>query len=248
MTPQAAQQASLNNRGAYSHLYHLCRLCIAGTAIELFRLAGLGWEYLDKQHELAERVYGYPDSISGSIFTVNWVLLRVYSDDVEYAYGRQLPVCHDLRHPRNLPILRWFDGGLEGGLPKPELAGDYTAALDKLFLVTWALAKLAAELDEEHRLIDWYLKYPQWLTWTSHIWDWRRNTSQKRIEDTVQSWLAGRGWDTQGDERMKLVTEAEQAWQHAQKLVKDADARGDLQMAEWAVPEGDEWWRTGLDC
>jgi len=117
-----------------------------GTAVDLFWLARLGWEYLDKQREQAELVYGYPDS---SILTVNWALLTGYSSAVEDACGRDLLVYEDLRHPSNLHIYRWFDNDLDREPQSPELALDYTAALNKLFLVTFALAKLEREIGEE---------------------------------------------------------------------------------------------------
>jgi len=71
-----------------------------GTAVDLIWLAGLGWEYLDKQREQAELVYGYPDS---SILTVNWALLTGYSTvEPRYKlvrYKKKFEIRPDVDHP-----------------------------------------------------------------------------------------------------------------------------------------------------
>jgi len=229
-------------------LNDMCSGDIAATAVDLFWLAGLGWEYLDKQREQADLVYGYPDLVSGSILTVNRALLAEYSSAVENAYGRQLPVCEGLRHPRNLPIYRWFDNDLGREPQRPELAPGYTAALNKLHLVTFALAKLELEIGEEYRLLQEYLEHPRWHSWTPSIWGGGNDKWQKRVEGVVELWLAGSQWHTQGDERARLVTEALEAWKHAEALVKGAEGRGELQMSRWALPAWDEWLTLGIDC
>ncbi|KAF8447062.1 hypothetical protein BGX38DRAFT_1191633 [Terfezia claveryi] len=252
-----AERASLNNRHASDYLFWLCRHRIGDTATDLFRLAGLGWEYLEKQLELAKRVYGYPDSVSYSSLSLNHTLAteysiavgKAYGGDLPFgnAYGWDLPVLSDLQHPSNLLIYRWFDSGVKAVTLRPEFVIEYTAALDRLFLVTWALAKLDAELDEEYRLIEKCVNPPLWPSWVYSFWDSGYHTSQQRAQDAVQLWLEGSKWHTQSVERAQLVAEAEEILKGPRKLVKDARARGDIQMAEWAVPEGDEWWRTELD-
>jgi len=74
---------------------------------------------------------------------------RFHCSAVEDVCGRDLLVYEDLRHPSNLHIYRWFDNDLVREPQSPELAPDYTAALNKLFLVTFALAKLEREIGEE---------------------------------------------------------------------------------------------------
>jgi len=245
LTPQDANRAATNNRATSEHLAHLGNDLICGVAMDLFTLAGLGWGYLDKLQKYPK---GYPDYLCLRIPTVNLILRLVYTGAVSVASGRSLPVYSDSRHTTNLHIYRWFDSEVQRERQRPEYAADYTAALDKLFLVTLPLAKLEAEIEEEYRLIKDCREPPQSLPWVSSIWDWCRNTSQRQVEAAVQLWLAGSSWDTQSPERAKLVAEAQEAWECAQQLVEDGKARGELQMAEWALPEGDEWWGAELDC
>ena len=214
----------------------------------MFWLAGLGWEYLDQQREQAELVYGYPESVSGSDLTVNQELLFQYSYAVEDTYGRDLPVYEDLRHPSNLPRYHWFDNDLDREPQSPELVPSYTTALDKLFLVTFALAKLEIEIGEECRLIQEYREHSLRNTWTSSIWGWRGESWHKRVEGAVELWLSGHNWDTQGEERARLVTEAQKAWDHAEELVKGAEERGELQMSKWALQAWDMWLAPEIDC
>ena len=221
---------------------------MADTATDLFWLAGLGWEHLDKHHEQTEQVYDSPDSVPEGMLTANWSIAMSYCMAVQWASGKRLPVIQNFRHPSNLPMYRWFDNQRECEPATPQLA-DYIAAFDRLFLVIFALSKLEGEIDKEYELIRVYLECPQWPSWASAIWGWRSNSSQQQVvEGTVELWLPGSGWDTQGEERAKLVAEGEKAWQHAQTLVEDAKARGELAMAKWALPQRDAWSRMELDC
>ena len=145
----------------------------------------------------------------------------------------------DPNDPGNLPAYRKFDSERKKTRGAPAImqaVEKYKSTLEDILRVTCELAKLEHELNIEK---EWIVRYMEARTCSGTVWGWGKwllsewGSAKEEwpmlAEGAVCLWLEGDSWELQGEDRHKVIKDAECALEVATKLVAEATEKGEVE-------------------